>query len=227
MACATAYDEDQVSDMDALTNDDGGGGVSNTVSNAASGTPVTVASNNDTATVQASSTSSTTSANSTSSTNTSGETSSTMATSNTSSTSSGGDGGSSTSSSTEDTTTLGTGGSGGGMTGAGGTTTMGAATTMGMGGTAPGTTECTDPQEPDSAGNSGNFGTTDAICYFVPGDQITQGWGCSNTEGRTVTVNGEPSQCGGMLAALPDQMDGGYYFAFSAGSNNFASFYWY
>ena len=222
LACATAFDEEQVSDEDALTNGDGVGGESSTSStNTVSSTPVVAASNNNTATIQASSTMST----STNSTNTSGEAATTMAASNTSSTSGGGDGGTAGGTSTDDANTTGMGGMGGTVMGAGGTTTMGGVTGMGMGGTAPGSMDCPDPQAPTMGTNSGEFGTTGEVCYFVPGDEIMQGWGCSNTDGRTITVNGTTVMCGDW--PLPSEVDGGYYFAFTAGEHPWAQFYWY
>lgn len=81
------------------------------------------------------------------------------------------------------------------------------------------------PEQPGAAqGNSGSFDTTEAVCYFVEGTFNT--WNCSNIAGRTVTINGMPSMCGG---SLPDKIDGGYYFEFGAASDgtNYTSFYWY
>jgi hypothetical protein len=54
---------------------------------------------------------------------------------------------------------------------------------------------------------------------------ITQAWECSNADGRTVTVNGTSAMCGDW--PLPAQVDGGYYFAFSAGDKDYTSFYWF
>jgi hypothetical protein len=71
---------------------------------------------------------------------------------------------------------------------------------------------------------------------------IPQGWGCSNTLGRTVTVNGtvmktpadevmgnpqgdQPPGCGDW--PLPAKVNGYYFFEFSAGTHTFTSFYWY
>jgi hypothetical protein len=87
---------------------------------------------------------------------------------------------------------------------------------------------CADPLMPASPGaaqgNSGSFGTTAAVCYFVAG--TFNQWACSNLGGRTVTVNGTKVMCGG---ALPAPTDGGYYFEFSASTDgtNYTSFYWY
>jgi acetylxylan esterase len=73
---------------------------------------------------------------------------------------------------------------------------------------------------PAGTGQSGNFGTTDAVCYTVGG--TINGWGCSNTTGRTVSVNGTAVTCGQM--PLPGSSP--YTFSFSAGSYTWASFYW-
>jgi len=58
---------------------------------------------------------------------------------------------------------------------------------------------------------------------------IITGWGCPNAVGRTVTVNGTQVFCdtSSGQVPLPARLDGGYYFAFSAGMYDFASFYWY
>ena len=82
-----------------------------------------------------------------------------------------------------------------------------------------------DPATPGAKnGDSGSFATADAVCYFVEG--MFNAWNCSNLGGRTVTVNGTPTMCGG---ALPMPVDGGYYFEFSASpaGTNYTSFYWY
>jgi len=87
---------------------------------------------------------------------------------------------------------------------------------------------CPDPRMPLQPGalqgNSGSFETTEAVCYFVEG--TFNNWSCSNPGGRTVTINGKPSMCGG---ALPEKADGGYYFEFGASTDgtNYTSFYWY
>ena len=81
------------------------------------------------------------------------------------------------------------------------------------------------PEQPGAAqGNSGSFDTTEAVCYFVEGSFNT--WNCSNIAGRSVTINGTPSMCGG---SLPEKIDGGYYFEFGAATDgtNYTSFYWY
>ena len=71
-----------------------------------------------------------------------------------------------------------------------------------------------------SGGQSGNFNTTGAACYTVTG--TIYGWGCSNAEGRTVTVNGTAVTCGRM--PLPGSSP--YTFSFTAGTYPWASFYW-
>jgi hypothetical protein len=71
-----------------------------------------------------------------------------------------------------------------------------------------------------SGGQSGNFNTTAAVCYTV--NSTINGWGCSNTAGRTVTVNNTAVSCGQM--PLPGSAP--YTFRFTAGSYPWASFYW-
>ncbi len=71
-----------------------------------------------------------------------------------------------------------------------------------------------------SGGQSGNFNTTGAICFTVTG--TINGWGCSNADGRSVTVNGTAVSCGKM--PLPGGSP--YTFSFTAGTYPWASFYW-
>ncbi len=71
-----------------------------------------------------------------------------------------------------------------------------------------------------TGGQSGNFNTTGAVCYTVSG--TINGWGCSNMQGRTVTVNGTAVTCG----RLPLPGTSPYTFSFSAGTYPWASFYW-
>ena len=74
-----------------------------------------------------------------------------------------------------------------------------------------------------TGGQSGNFNTTSAVCYRTA-DTIN-GWGCSNFAGRTVAVNKVAEACGAM--PLPAKWSDGYrYFAISAGTYSYASFYW-
>lgn len=72
-----------------------------------------------------------------------------------------------------------------------------------------------------SGGQSGNFGTTGPACFTVSGS--VNGWGCSNTSGRTVTINGTSVACGS--TPLPGSSP--YTFSFSGGTYPWASFYWY
>ena len=71
-----------------------------------------------------------------------------------------------------------------------------------------------------SGGSTSNFGTTDAYC-FVTCDDIA-GWGCSNADGRTVSVNGTVVSCGSPLTAV----NGRYQFEVTAGTYTYASIYW-
>lgn len=71
--------------------------------------------------------------------------------------------------------------------------------------------------------NSGNFGTQGAFCFRTSFN--ISGWGCSNFNGRTMSVNnGTPSSnCG---FGLPAKHDGYYYFESTSGSYPWASVYW-
>jgi hypothetical protein len=71
-----------------------------------------------------------------------------------------------------------------------------------------------------SGGQSSNFNTTGAVCFTVSG--TLNGWGCSNVDGRTVTVNGTAAICG--QTPLPGSSP--RTFSFTAGSYPWASFYW-
>ena len=71
-----------------------------------------------------------------------------------------------------------------------------------------------------SGGSTGSFGTTDAYC-FVTCDDIA-GWGCSNADGRTVSVNGTVVSCGSPLTAV----SGRYQVEVTAGTYTYASIYW-
>jgi uncharacterized repeat protein (TIGR02543 family) len=73
---------------------------------------------------------------------------------------------------------------------------------------------------PVANGQSGNFETTGAVCYTV--NATIHGWGCSNADGRTVTVNGTAVTCG--QTPLPGAAP--YTFRFTAGTYPWASFYW-
>lgn len=59
---------------------------------------------------------------------------------------------------------------------------------------------------------SGNFGTTDAKCFTIEGD--VDGWNAWGYDGREIIVNGVSVSNG---AALPEPIDGTYYFYFTAG----------
>ena len=71
-------------------------------------------------------------------------------------------------------------------------------------------------------GNTGNFNTTGAACYRT--NATINGWGCSNFDGRTVTVGGVARTCGQL--PLTRSADGYYYFAVTAGSYPWASLYY-
>lgn len=74
-----------------------------------------------------------------------------------------------------------------------------------------------------TTGQSGNFGTTDAVCLRTTHD--IAGWGCSNFDGRSIAVNDVDVGCGQM--PLPAKAtDGYYYFAISAGAYPWASLYY-
>ena len=68
---------------------------------------------------------------------------------------------------------------------------------------------------------SGNFNTTGAVCYRT--NLNIQGWGCSNFDGRTLTVGGVARSCGQL--PLTKAADGYYYFAVTAGQYPWASLY--
>jgi fibronectin type 3 domain-containing protein len=74
-----------------------------------------------------------------------------------------------------------------------------------------------------ASGNSGNFNTVDRKC-FVTCDTIT-GWNCSNTDGRTITINGGPLACGAMPIPAPKR-SGYNVIDVSAGTLAFASLAW-
>lgn len=70
-------------------------------------------------------------------------------------------------------------------------------------------------------GNTGNFNTTGAVCYRT--NSTINGWGCSNFDGRTVTVGGQVRTCGQL--PLTRSSDGYYYFAVTGGAYPWASLY--
>jgi endoglucanase len=69
--------------------------------------------------------------------------------------------------------------------------------------------------------NTGNFGTTGAVCYRTT-EQIN-GWGCFNFEGRTLTVGGVARTCGQL--PVTRSADGYYYFAVTGGQFAWAGLY--
>ncbi|HUQ08875.1 MAG TPA: cellulase family glycosylhydrolase [Steroidobacteraceae bacterium] len=69
--------------------------------------------------------------------------------------------------------------------------------------------------------NSGNFNTTAAVCYRT--SQNIAGWGCSNFDGRSVTVGGVARSCGAL--PLTKSADGYTYFSVTAGTYAWASLY--
>jgi len=71
------------------------------------------------------------------------------------------------------------------------------------------------------AGNTGNFNTTAAVCYRT--SATLSGWGCSNFDGRTVTVGGAVRTCGQL--PLTASSDGFTYFSITAGAFPWASLF--
>lgn len=71
---------------------------------------------------------------------------------------------------------------------------------------------------------SGNFNTTGPICLRT--SLSVTGWGCSNFDGRTVSVNGQPptSTCGGGTP-ITRSADGFTYFIITAGAFPYASLF--
>jgi aryl-phospho-beta-D-glucosidase BglC (GH1 family) len=86
--------------------------------------------------------------------------------------------------------------------------------TTGTGGT------CTNPITFSS--NTGNFNTTGAVCYRT--NATINGWGCSNFDGRTLTVGGQARTCGQL--PLTRSADGYYYFSVTGGTYPWASLYY-
>lgn len=81
------------------------------------------------------------------------------------------------------------------------------------------TTPCTSPIT--FTGNTGNFNTTAAACYRT--SATINGWGCSNFDGRTVSVGGQARTCGQL--PLTRSSDGFTYFSVTAGTFPWASLY--
>jgi endoglucanase len=71
------------------------------------------------------------------------------------------------------------------------------------------------------SGNTGNFNTTGAVCYRT--SATVNGWGCSNFDGRTVTVGGQTRTCGQM--PLVRAADGFTYFSVTAGAFPWAALF--
>ncbi len=84
-----------------------------------------------------------------------------------------------------------------------------------------GTTPCANA--PTFSWNTNNFNTTGAVCFKTA--QNVRGWGCSNMEGRTVSVNGVAVTCGAGPFPLPKSSDGYTYFSATAGQYPWASIY--
>ncbi len=86
-----------------------------------------------------------------------------------------------------------------------------------------GTTPCANPIT--FTGQSGNFGITGAVCLRT--SATVNGWGCSNFDGRTVSVNGgtPTATCGAGPFPLAKSADGFTYFAITAGAYPWASLY--
>lgn len=74
-------------------------------------------------------------------------------------------------------------------------------------------------------GQSGNFNTAGAACLRTTA--AVRGWGCSNFQGRTVSVNGgaATSTCGAGPFPLAKASDGYTYFSVTAGTYTWASLY--
>jgi hypothetical protein len=85
--------------------------------------------------------------------------------------------------------------------------------------TSGGGTSCANPVT--FTGNTGNFNTTGAVCYRT--NMTINGWGCSNFDGRTLTVGGQARSCGQL--PLTRSADGYYYFAVTAGTFPWASLF--
>jgi hypothetical protein len=132
----------------------------------------------------------------------------------------------------------GAGGAGPGQGGAAGMANGGSTTVTGQGGsggtstptsgaltsyTFPASTEPCTPAKDISGGQSGNFGTKDAFCFRTADD--FSDYGCNNTDGRTLKINGTAvTTCGGKA---PAKLGSFYYFDFGPGSYEYAGVSWY
>ncbi len=85
------------------------------------------------------------------------------------------------------------------------------------------TTPCANPVT--FTGQSGNFNTTGAVCLRTA--STVNGWGCSNFDARTVSVNAgtATATCGAGPFPLPKYTDGYTYFSVTAGAYPWASIY--
>jgi hypothetical protein len=121
------------------------------------------------------------------------------------------------------------GASSGGTSGSGGASGASGASATGGSGGATVWMPCPSPREPEQQGtlngNSGSFGTTQAVCYRVTAN--FNAWACNNIGTHTVRVNGVGVMCTNQGTwPLPARVDGAYYFEFSAGMPDYTSFYW-
>jgi aryl-phospho-beta-D-glucosidase BglC (GH1 family) len=82
-----------------------------------------------------------------------------------------------------------------------------------------GSTTCDNPIT--FTGSTGNFNTTEAVCYRT--SDTINGWGCYNFDGRTITVGGLVRTCGQM--PLNKSADGYTYFSVTAGTYAWAGIY--
>jgi endoglucanase len=82
-----------------------------------------------------------------------------------------------------------------------------------------GSTTCDNPIT--FSGNTGNFNTNGSVCYRT--SATIAGWGCSNFDGRTVTVGGAVRTCGQL--PLTRAADGFTYFVVTAGTFPWASLF--
>lgn len=119
--------------------------------------------------------------------------------------------------------------SGGATSGSGGASGAAGASATGGSGGGTGWMPCTNAREPlypgATNGNSGSFMTAAAVCYRLATG--FNNWACANMGNRTVQVNGVAVSCSPYGTwPLPPAVNGYYYFEFSAGMPDYASFYW-
>ena len=75
-----------------------------------------------------------------------------------------------------------------------------------------------------ASGHTPNFNTLAGMCFVTCDDPITM-WGCSNTAGRSITINGGLLSCGAL--PIPAAKRAGYnVIDVSAGTLDYASIYW-